>query len=223
MSTLLPATAAAMPMLTGWTAHTLWLCRRLRQARRDPLTGLDTRAVFERRAGRLLRRGLCAVLVVDLDGFKVVNDRYGHAAGDEVIRDVAASLNDALDGNALDGNRGGIAARLGGDEFAVVVPLRSEIGLPWLLRGLHSEITAPLLVDGRELTVGASIGACWTGDAPELDLSAALRRADEAMYITKRDGGGWLTAAPDAPALATVNGRRVGRDGAHLTPKGGAA
>lgn len=219
MSTLLPAAAAAaVPMLTGWTAHTLWLCRRLRQARRDPLTGLHTRAVFERRAGRLLRRGLCAVLVIDLDGFKALNDRYGHAAGDEVIRGVAASLNDALDGI-----RGGIAARLGGDEFAVVVPMRSEIGLPWLLRGLHSEITAPLLVDGRELTVDASIGACWTGDAPELDLSAALRRADEAMYIAKRDGGGWLTAAPNAPALATVNGRRAGRDGAHKAPEGGAA
>ncbi|MEO3852471.1 GGDEF domain-containing protein [Streptomyces sp. B8F3] len=223
MSALLPAAAAAVPALTGWTAHTLWLRRRLELARRDPLTGLWTRDAFERRATRLLRRGLCAVLVIDLDGFKAVNDRYGHAAGDEVIRGVAASLTNTLDGHAPGGRTGGILARLGGDEFAAVVPLRSETVLLWLLRGLHSDITAPLPVDGRELTVGASIGACWTGDAPELDLSAALRRADEAMYIAKRDGGGWLTAAPDAPAFATVHGRRAGRDGTHTAPQGGAA
>lgn len=218
MSAFLPAAAAAVPALTGWTAHTLWLRRRLELARRDPLTGLWTRDAFERRAGRLLRHGLCAVLVIDLDDFKTVNDRYGHAAGDDVIRGVAASLTDALDGRP-----GAVPARLGGDEFAAVVPLPTEMGLPWLLRGLHDEITVPTRVGGREVTVGASIGACWTGDAPELDLSAALRRADEAMYITKRDGGGWLIAAPDAPPLATRNGRRVGRDGTHTAPRGDAA
>lgn len=211
MSALLTtATAAAFP-LAGWGVHTVWMRRRLEQARRDPLTGLLRRDAFEARATRLLRRGTAAVVVVDLDGFKAVNDTFGHTAGDAVIQGAGASMNDALDGP-----HGGVAGRLGGDEFAAVVPMPTPLSLPWLLRGLHNELCAPLRHDGRELTVGASVGGCWSGDLPSPDLSAALRRADEVMYVAKRGGGGWLAAAPGAPGLESVNGRRVGRTGAHL-------
>lgn len=207
MSALIPAAAAAAP-LAGWSLHALWMRRRLDTARRDPLTGLHTRAVFEKRAGRLLAGGPCAVLLVDLDRFKELNDTFGHAAGDAALQGAAAALNDA-------NNDRGAVARLGGDEFAAVIPMPDPISLPWLLRGLHDELCAPTVCRGRVLTVGASIGACWTGELPVPDLSLALRRADEAMYAVKRGGGGWLPA--DGPELTrrTVNGRRAGRTGTH--------
>ncbi|MDJ1138539.1 GGDEF domain-containing protein [Streptomyces iconiensis] len=204
------AAAVAAPLAAGWGVHTLVWRRRLEAARRDPLTGLLTRELFEQRAVRLLAAGPCAVAFIDLDGFKTVNDTHGHAAGDAVLTAAAGCLSDALNGPP-----GGIAARLGGDEFALVAPMADPVALPWLLRGLHDELTVPTWVDGRELAVGASVGGCWSGDLPIPDASSAMRRADEAMYIAKRGGGGWLTAAPDAPALATVNGRRAGRPGTH--------
>jgi diguanylate cyclase (GGDEF)-like protein len=199
--------AAAGPMASGWAIHGAAMRRKLAAARRDPLSGLPTRAVFERRAARALARGPQAVLLCDLDGFKALNDACGHAAGDEAIRSTAASLNDALDG------RRGVVARLGGDEFAAVVPLAGLAALPWLLDGLHDELTAPFRYAGRDLRVGASIGACWTAELPCPALPLALRRADEAMYEAKRAGGGWRIA--DGPALthSTTSGRRTGRPG----------
>ncbi|MGY1437155.1 GGDEF domain-containing protein [Streptomyces reniochalinae] len=202
------ATALALPLAAGWGLHTLALRRRLEAAHRDPLTGLLTRAPFEERAARLLRAGPCAVVFVDLDGFKAVNDTHGHAAGDGILRATAGALHDAAT-DAPDA----VLARLGGDEFAAVTPMASPVALPWLLRGLHDELTAPTWIEGRELTVGASVGGCWTGDLPDASLSAAVRRADEVMYLVKRGGGGWLPAAPGAPALPTANGRRYGRPG----------
>ncbi|PWI44504.1 GGDEF domain-containing protein [Streptomyces sp. ICBB 8177] len=193
--------------------------RRIEAARRDPLTGLMGRAAFEHRAARLLRRGPAVVVCLDLDRFKQLNDRFGHAAGDAALRGTAASLNDILEGCP-----GSIAARLGGDEFAAVVPATDAAAVPWLLGGLHDEITAPLWHDGRSLTVGASIGAALTVDQPLPDLSCALRRADEAMYAAKRAGGGWRVATEAVPVLPSVNGRRAGRPGTHTTtPEGSPA
>jgi diguanylate cyclase (GGDEF)-like protein len=209
MNEMLPLASAVLPA-AGWGLHALRLRRQLNRARRDPLTGLPGREVFEVRAARLLRSGPAAVVMADLDGFKALNDTHGHAAGDEAIRAAGASFHDAVSGPA-----GGIAARLGGDEFAAVVPTPHAEAMSWLLRGLHDELTAPTWIEGRVLTVGASVGGCWTGDPATPDLSTALRRADEVMYLVKRGGGGWLPAAPGAPALPSVHGRRIGRDGAH--------
>lgn len=208
MSVHLATALAAAPLAAGWSLHTMWMRRRLEAARRDPLTGLLTRAEFSKRGARLLRCGPCAVVVIDLDGFKAVNDAHGHAAGDAAIRAAGASLHDLLEGHP-----DGIAARWGGDEFAAVVPMADSVALPWLLRGLHGSLCAPFLHDGSSLTVGASVGGCWSGDLPDPDLSAAQRRADEVMYVVKRSGGGWLAAGPGAPAMPTVNGRRYGRAG----------
>lgn len=207
MSELVFAAAAGLPCVAGWAVHALRLTRRIEAARRDPLTGLLTREPFEKRAARLLRSGPCAVAMVDLDGFKAVNDRFGHAAGDAAIRAAGASL------TAVAHERHGVAARLGGDEFAVVVPTVDPVAMPRLLRWLYDEICTPFPNQGRKLSVGASVGACWSGDLPAPDLSVALRRADEVMYVVKRSGGGWMDAAPDAKAISTIHGRRYGRPG----------
>ena len=225
MNDLLHTLAAASPLAAGWGIHGLWVRRRLTAARRDPLSGLWTREAFESRATRTLaRRPHVAVLLVDLDGFKAVNDRFGHAAGDAAIRATAASLSDALNDRP-----GAVAARLGGDEFAAVIPLADPAGLPWLLRGLHGEITAPFRHAGRDLKVGASIGAALSSDLaseasrPGEALGVLLRLADEAMYAIKRAGGGWHCPLTGAPAAGTTAGRRTGRPGTHTTYRKGAA
>ncbi|MET7639421.1 GGDEF domain-containing protein [Streptomyces sp. NPDC005438] len=150
------------------------------------------------------------------NGFKAINDTHGHAAGDAVLRCAACGLGDAVDGR-------GPVGRLGGDEFAAVVPIPAPAGVPWLLRGLHEVLTTPTHTEGRTLTVGASIGACWTGELPAPTLPLALRRADEAMYVVKRGGGGWLAADGTVTTRGTVNGRRAGRGGTHADRDGGAA
>lgn len=222
MSQSLAALAAALPLASCWSIHTLWMRRRIEAGRRDPLTGLWTRDAFEQSAARLLaRHPHVAVLLVDLDGFKAVNDTHGHAAGDAAIRATGASLNDALTGHRL-----AVAGRLGGDEFAAAVALPDPLALPWLLRGLHDEITAPFRHAGRDLTVGASIGAALSSDIPSgtgRELSALLRLADEAMYAAKRSGGGWLYPGAIAPAAGTTAGRRTGRPGTHTTQRREAA
>ncbi|MFB6935238.1 GGDEF domain-containing protein [Streptomyces chartreusis] len=205
MNTLLHTLSAAGPLAAGWGVHGLWMRRRLTAARRDPLSGLWTREAFESRAARVLaRRPHVAVVLVDLNGFKAVNDDHGHAAGDAAIRATAGSLTDALSESS-----GAVAARLGGDEFAAVIPLAHPIALAWLLNGLHGEITAPFRHAGRDLSVGASIGAALNSDLtadvarPAEALSLLLRLADEAMYAAKRAGGGWHYAAATAPAAGT--------------------
>ncbi|MDJ1643597.1 GGDEF domain-containing protein [Streptomyces pakalii] len=214
MSHTLTALSAALPLASGWAVHGLRMRRRIESARRDPLSGLWTRDAFEEQATRLLaQHSDVAVVLVDLDGFKAVNDRHGHAAGDAVIRATGASFADALSGD-----RRSVAGRIGGDEFAAAVALPDPAALPWLLGGLHGEITAPLRHDGHDLCVGASVGAALSSGTPEepaRELSALLRQADEQMYRIKQEGGGF-SVNPDfgrGTGLRTVNGRREGRPG----------
>jgi diguanylate cyclase (GGDEF)-like protein len=154
------------------------------QAFHDTLTGLANRALFRDRLNHALAlhrrdRGGLAVLFLDLDDFKAVNDRYGHATGDRLLRDVANRLSAAVrDGDTV--------ARLGGDEFAVLLegagdPVETAQGLLEVLR-------RPYDLDGRTVTVGASVGLV---DAAEHTGSTAewlVRRADAAMYAGKRGG-----------------------------------
>ncbi|MGI5350175.1 GGDEF domain-containing protein [Streptomyces sp. CA-250714] len=210
MSALISAASAALP-LSGWGLHTLWMRRRLATANKDPLTGLLRRDAFEQQAARMLTAQMrpCAVVVVDLDGFKAVNDTWGHAAGDEAIRAAGQVL-----GRAGRDSCGGLVARLGGDEFAAVVPISGTTALTSLLEGWHRELRAPLPFEGHELRLGASLGAVLHEPAAPADLSRLLRLADEAMYKIKRHGGGWLLSNNDGSQYATVNGRRAGRRGA---------
>ncbi|MET7612222.1 GGDEF domain-containing protein [Streptomyces seoulensis] len=217
MNELLTAVSAAGPLAAGWSMHGAWLRRRLSAARHDPLSGLWTRDTFEQRAARTLARcPQVAVMLLDLDGFKAMNDQHGHAAGDAAICSTAGALTEVLDGH-----RGAVAARLGGDEFAAVVPVSTPTALSWLLNGLHGAVTAPFWHDGRALTVGASIGAALSADpivAGAATLPVLLRMADEAMYAVKQTGGGWNYPATTAPSLTSTSGRRTGRPGTH-TPQ----
>ncbi|WKK27034.1 GGDEF domain-containing protein [Streptomyces olivoreticuli] len=208
MIELVTAAAAGVPMAAGWSWHALRLRRRIVDARRDPLTGLATRTEFEERATRSLLCGPRAVVVLDLDGFKQINDMLGHAAGDEVIRAVGGRLTAWADQHA------GIVARLGGDEFAAVLPVLSYADLDWTMDGLAEHFAEPVVFEGEGVPVDYSAGVVWCHPRQAVSgLAPWLRRADEVMYQAKVSGGGWhLGFGPD-PALPTVNGRRQGRLG----------
>jgi diguanylate cyclase (GGDEF)-like protein len=206
--------AAGLPLVAGWSVHALRLTRRIEAARRDPLTGLWTRGAFEERARKSLSKGeQRAVLVLDLNWFKQINDTHGHAAGDAVIQATGMRLEAWADGHH------GVAGRLGGDEFAAVIGVCGESGtvtenLSAKVLDLVQSLERPVSFEGRNIDVFVSIGVArhWGGTA---DLSALLRLADEHMYRIKREGGG-TSIAPmheTAPTLPTVNGRRYGRSG----------
>ncbi|MDF3288361.1 GGDEF domain-containing protein [Streptomyces silvisoli] len=190
----------------GWS-EAAWMRHRLNRARRDPLTALPLRPAFERRAARLIRRGPVASVVIDLDGFKAVNDTFGHAAGDAAIREIGARLAEWADGL-------GVVARLGGDEFAAVLPL-GDWDLWVELVSLHEWLCQPVPFDGRSLVLGASIGAAFTLPGRPAGYASLMRRADEAMFEAKGKGGGCLLTEAPTPVIATVNGCRAGRPGTH--------
>ncbi|RJK93396.1 GGDEF domain-containing protein [Vallicoccus soli] len=157
-----------------------------RLAFHDPLTGAANRALFLDRVERLVEQhrrdgGGGAVLFVDLDGFKRVNDTLGHAAGDAVLVEVAARLRTQV--RAVD-----TVARLGGDEFAVVLAAGS---CPAVVTGrLAAALVPPLRVDGRDVPLAASVGACDLADVPDEGPAAAVaealvRAADRSMYAVK--------------------------------------
>ncbi|MGW2558152.1 diguanylate cyclase domain-containing protein [Streptomyces sp. NPDC001514] len=172
------ALALSLPLL-GWVAHSGYLAHRLATARRDPLTGLRTRAGWTARAERFIRRHPDAlVLLLDLDDFKNLNDSHGHAAGDAALTATAARL-------ATWCGRHGIAGRLGGDEFVAVVRSKGTQQLDDLAGLLHE----PLAYCGRTLPLSVSVGACRPADLPVRSLSDALAAADSAMYAVKGSAG----------------------------------
>ncbi|MEU0059837.1 GGDEF domain-containing protein [Streptomyces sp. NPDC006334] len=197
--------AALLPTVIAWAAHARWLHGRLTTARRDPLTGLWTREAFTRRARRLLRDPRAVVVLADVDHFKQINDTHGHAAGDVLLATVATRL-------AHGTTPGGVAGRLGGDEFAAVVVDRDGTmadRLHTLARVLARPVdTAP------EVHTTVSLGWVRVADHPGEDLSALLRRADEAMYAAKRSGRSGPHRARLGRLLGSVAGRRPGRRGA---------
>nr|WP_229845071.1 GGDEF domain-containing protein [Streptomyces cinnamoneus] len=201
MAALLPA----VPPVIGWAVHARWLYGRLTTARRDPLTGLWTRDAFAHRARHLVRDPRATVVLADIDHFKQINDTHGHAAGDALLATVAARL-------AHGTTPGGVAGRLGGDEFAAVVIDRDGTvadQLDTLTRVLARPVdTAP------EVHTTVSLGWVRAADHPGEDLSALLRRADEAMYVAKRSGRSGPRRARLGRLLGSVAGRRPGRRGA---------
>lgn len=209
MSALIGALTAG-PLAVGWPVHAWRLRRRIEAARRDPLTGLWTREPFEARARRLLLAGPRAVLLVDLNGFKAVNDTHGHAAGDALIAATGRRL------AAWAGMHTGVAGRLGGDEFAAVIPCYGHDELDWDMADLLIDLTNVVVHDGVPLVPSAAIGValCDPRTGP-VDLPRVLRLSDEAMYRAKDDESpesAWQLANP-ASRMATVNGRRAGRLG----------
>jgi diguanylate cyclase (GGDEF)-like protein/PAS domain S-box-containing protein len=163
------------------------------QAFHDGLTGLPNRALFDDRLAQALARarrgeGQVAVVLVDLDDFKAVNDSLGHAAGDALLIECGRRF-DALV-RATD-----TAARLGGDEFAVLVEDRDDAAgaAADVARRLRAALDRPLTVDGRDLHVAASVGVAVAED-PAVSPLDVVRNADIAMYEAKGRGGGDLVA-----------------------------
>jgi diguanylate cyclase (GGDEF)-like protein/PAS domain S-box-containing protein len=155
------------------------------QAFHDSLTGLANRPLFEDRLSHAVARARrqdrgFAVLFLDLDDFKTINDSLGHARGDELLRAAATRIGSIL-------RPSDTAARLGGDEFAVLVELiDSERDPEMIAERILDALALPFLIAGRELRVTASVGvATWDGKASVEDL---LRNADTAMYAAKADG-----------------------------------
>jgi diguanylate cyclase (GGDEF)-like protein/PAS domain S-box-containing protein len=173
-------------LLIDTTDHKRMEAQLLHDALHDPLTGLANRVLFrehlERALQRRRRRGSSiAVLFLDLDDFKVVNDSLGHRAGDRLLVEVAHRLSGAI-------RAGDIAARQGGDEFTVL--LESVTGVADAAESaerLATELRRPIELDGRSIVVGVSIGIALSSgrDAGADDL---LAHADAAMYAAKGDG-----------------------------------
>jgi diguanylate cyclase (GGDEF)-like protein len=161
-------------------------------AETDPLTGLANRSHLETVMGALLARPRTpgALLYLDLDRFKPVNDRLGHHAGDLVLVEVARRLRETV-------RAGATVARVGGDEFVVVLP---ECATPRLVATRIAEaVEAPIHVQGESVTVGTSVGIATYPDTAA-DLNGLLQAADGALYAAKRAGrGGIVRAAGRAP------------------------
>ncbi|MEW1829626.1 bifunctional diguanylate cyclase/phosphodiesterase [Streptomyces sp. NPDC088196] len=168
---------------------TLWMARaRAEEQLRDPLTGLPNRQWLLERIWTALddaeRIGAkAALMLIDLDRFRSVNDTLGHLAGDRLLLQIADRLRVALP-------RGAEAARLGGDEFAVLLPVAdSTTSATRVARNLVAALSSPLDLDGLTLVLEASAGVAVFPDHA-LDAEGLLRRADVAMYQAKRDRTG---------------------------------
>ncbi len=159
------------------------------QAHHDPLTGLPNRTLFfdQLRAGlsrsqaRHITGGV-TLLFLDLDGFKAVNDTYGHGAGDRLLREVAQRLADCV-------RPGDVLARFGGDEFVILLTesTNPEMACP-IAERLVNCVATPYEVDGHSVDITASVGiVCASGNAPP---QTVLQAADSALYRAKAAGKG---------------------------------
>ncbi len=153
------------------------------EALHDPLTGLPNRSLFQDRLDQALLVGHrldqpVAVLLLDLNHFKEINDTFGHDHGDTLLREVAHRLRHAA--RAVD-----TVARLGGDEFALLLPDADQAGAMSVVAKVTATLATPLLLAGQSITPEASIGVAVAPDHGP-DAAALLRRADLAMYAAKR-------------------------------------
>ncbi len=162
-------------------------------ANHDALTGLYNRTAFHEQLANSLalakRAGSgVALLFIDLDGFKRVNDERGHQAGDEVLRIVAQRLAGAV-------REGDTVARLGGDEFLVMLDSNLTLHEPEVIgHRIIEALNQPMLVAGHQLRVGASIGVA-VHPPMKGEIDVLMGAADQAMYAAKRDGKGRLRYA----------------------------
>ncbi|MFJ4680509.1 GGDEF domain-containing protein [Kitasatospora sp. NPDC088783] len=179
-------------------------------ARTDPVTALPTRSQWTAQAQDAIasEAGGHIVVIVDLDDFKPVNDRFGHQAGDYVLAEVGERLTRIAGA--------GRAARIGGDEFALLMACRGR-GLDAIAAALTARLAQPIDWQGRSLAVGASVGAAVVRGCSAQALSAAMSIADKRMYAAKGHGrrgrGAALTEHParkgGSPLRPWHTGRRA--------------
>jgi diguanylate cyclase (GGDEF)-like protein len=152
------------------------------QAFHDPLTGLANRLLFTDRIRHALSRrgGNVALLYIDLDDFKAVNDTLGHEAGDELLEETARRLRASL-------RTADTPARLGGDEFAVLLVDIAEEHARIVANRILESLREPFTVTGRALPVHASLGVALA-DSGSVSVEELMRNADTAMYVSKHGG-----------------------------------
>ncbi|AEV81512.1 diguanylate cyclase [Actinoplanes sp. SE50] len=181
----LAALYLVLALLAGWTTRSLgrYAARQEYHASHDMLTGLPNRAAYRRHAEAILEvaardGGHGAVVLLDLNRFKEVNDTLGHHAGDELLRVVSERMRAGL-------AEGDLLARLGGDEFAMLLPGRDVAQAVAVLTGIRARVAEELVLDGVPLNMEASFGVALY---PEhgTDLQDLKMRADAAMYQGKR-------------------------------------
>ena len=171
-------------LVTSLSHHQSALGEMDNQAHSDPLTGLANRAALERfiRKAPPLNTGL-VLLYLDLDGFKPVNDTYGHAAGDQLLKHIAVRLRGCV-------REGDLLVRLGGDEFAMLLPVNPQEAAErarQVAERVLASLNEPVQLEGSEVKIGCSIGgALWPQDGENLET--VLKLADAALYQAKRGG-----------------------------------
>ena len=187
-------------------------------ARTDVLTGLANRGTFNdrlRQAFAAVQRGAnpFAVLYLDLDRFKEVNDTQGHPVGDELLREVAQRLKEATRGTDL-------VARLGGDEFAILQSDVVDLELSGALAAkIIQAVSAPYSIDGLQLRIGTSVGiSVYSTEATTPD--SLLVQADQALYRAKEDGRGQYHFHSDALDLKAREHSALAEDLRHASDRG---
>ena len=180
------------------SALELSLARHEHAARHDALTGLPNRtALFDRLRSLLVNGFPVSLLILDLNGFKALNDTFGHRVGDQVLRDLAGRLRGSV-------TFGTLVARLAGDEFAVALPEGGTPSAAEMANRLLDAINQPFNVEHTEVSVGASIGIAF-GPRHGSDADELVHAADVAMYHAKRTSARWAVYEP------SLDGRRPER------------
>jgi diguanylate cyclase (GGDEF)-like protein len=185
------------PMVHAWevTAHVRQQQVLEHLALHDPLTGLANRVLFEERVRDELRRRTrterdVAVVYADLDGFKEINDTWGHAAGDILLTTLADRLRECV-------RPGDVVARLGGDEFAICCPDLSGVDdALGVANRLVDDATAPVAIGSALVRVSVAVGVAMAALDEPADGAALIKRADLAMYAAKNQGRARVALAP---------------------------
>lgn len=178
------------------------LARLRTMATHDPLTSLPNRQGFYETVDHTLalskRNGSCfAIIFVDLDGFKPVNDSLGHAAGDEMLRMVAQRLRDHV-------RKDDVVARIGGDEFVIVMPDVKQTAIRAVIDQVIHAIALPYTLSGRSITLTTSVGIAFYPESAHT-VDELVAKADSAMYQSKRLGGDRFCMAGDASASSMIS------------------
>ncbi|MGH6747399.1 putative bifunctional diguanylate cyclase/phosphodiesterase [Novosphingobium sp.] len=174
----------------------------------DAATGLPNRRAFQEDVGRLLAAGedrRFACMLIDIDRFKHINDDYGHAAGDELVRLIGLRMKAILGPD-------GIIARVGGDEFALCLPLQPERDGLDLANRLVDAAREPFSLGEYAVAITASLGVVDIAGAQEVEIDETLRNADMALYASKKNGRNCATAFSPSMAEERAVDRALEKD-----------